>query len=334
MRRWLLLLFPLLLLGGCVGDDDDSTGEEPTPTPVPGDAALVLPEPWPWCPGADSALSSGAATLTVGDGAIWCATFNEARTLAEEAEAKAMVRFVAGSYPLPQVDGEIEAQLPACGATASVDQLASDGPGLIRVTTDLGGSGRYRVELRQPLAGSVGHELVMFLEGPTDELTSEGALAIDGEHVGVATDQQHVFAMQLCEGSCGDFNDGVWLDSCRFDRVPPESHHVQFEGGSVDLDIRIGSSMAATQPAVFVGGSGELDGDPFVQRDYWEILYNPQHHHFSRDFVLFVDDDLGVQVTGLDPWGDPPETEVTIVDWALTPLESRAVQDETYDGGR
>ena len=50
--------------------------------------------------------------------------------------------------------------------------------------------------------------------------------------------------------------------------------------------------------------------------------------------MLFVDDDRGVQLTGLDPWGDPPATEVTIVDRALTPLETRAVSDETYDGAR
>ena len=265
MRRRLLLLTALVAFAGCVGDDDDSA-PDPTPTPAPGDAALDLPSPWAWCPAADTASTSGGATLQVGDGAIYCATFDEARTLAEEADAKAMIRLVAGSYAVPQEDGEIAARLPACGATAADDSLASDGLGVLRTTTDLGGSGRYRLELRQPLAGASEHELVLFLEGPDDELTA-GELAIDGEHFGLATDNEHVLAMQLCEGSCDSFAEGVWLDSCTFARVPPEGHHVEFEGGSVDLQIRIGSALLATQPAVFVGGSGALDGAPFEERD-------------------------------------------------------------------
>jgi hypothetical protein len=82
-----------------------------------------------------------------------------------------------------------------------------------------------------------------------------------------------------------------------------------------------------------VGGKGELDGTPFEQRDYFETLYNPEHHHFSRDFVLLLDgEDRGLAVLYADPFQDDPPVEIALVDRDLTVLETRTVTDESYDG--
>jgi len=46
------------------------------------------------------------------DSAVYCATFNESRTLKEELAAKAQLRIAPGSYPLPDTEGEQPFGLP------------------------------------------------------------------------------------------------------------------------------------------------------------------------------------------------------------------------------
>jgi hypothetical protein len=110
---------------------------------------------------------------------------------------------------------------------------------------------------------------------------------------------------------------------------------VLFDGGDLTLDIRMGVSMAATEPAAFVLATGTLDGQSFEQGDYWKLIYNPTHHHFSRDFAVLFDSPIGnacgLKAAELDPWGDQPPARVHTIACDLTELAERSVSSETFE---
>ena len=170
---------------------------------------------------------------------------------------------------------------------------------------------------------------------PGERAVSEGGFPLDGEHVGLATDAERTNFWQVCEGGCADFNEGLLFDSCRFDAVPADRHRVDFDGGWLELDLRIGADLFLTQPALFVGARGELDGVIFEQRDYRDLLYVPMHHHLSRDFVVLSDDlpVCGLRVENLDPSGSPPAAWLGLVDCDLQTLEEREVILEGWEDG-
>jgi hypothetical protein len=109
---------------------------------------------------------------------------------------------------------------------------------------------------------------------------------------------------------------------------------VDFEGGDLTLELRMGESVAATEPAAFVRASGTLDGQGFEQDDYWKLIYNPSHHHFSRNFAVLFDAPIGsacgLKVVGVDPWGDPPPAQVHTIDCELGAIEERALNSESF----
>ena len=99
--------------------------------------------------------------------------------------------------------------------------------------------------------------------------------------------------------------------------------------------------MASTEPAAFVRAEGNLDGTDFLQTDYYKLIYNPEHHHFSRDFAVLFDAPIGevcgLKVLHLDPWGGEPPTEVHTIECDLGSLGTREVLSETFekdDGGK
>ena len=93
--------------------------------------------------------------------------------------------------------------------------------------------------------------------------------------------------------------------------------------------------MAATEPAAFVRASGSLDGQSFEQADYWKLIYNPSHHHFSRDFAVLFDAPIGsacgLKATEVDPWGDAPPAQVHTIDCELGEIDERLLSSESYE---
>ena len=90
---------------------------------------------------------------------------------------------------------------------------------------------------------------------------------------------------------------------------------VTLESGSVELAVSIyrGGIGAGTEPAVFSRASGSFRGVSFDQRDYFKLVYSPQHHHFGRHYVataLF-------EVAGLFD----PQALVELVGTAVIPEE-------------
>ena len=246
-----------------------------------------------------------------------------------------MIRFVQGSYPIPSTEAVSQGAFPICVETdAGLAGPTTSGPGELSTVPDLGGSGRYRLLLDQPLEDSGGGawQLTLWMQGPAADLVDARSIAVTGEHVGLATDAQRAVIVQLCEFACLDFADGRQFDSCTFTGVTTQRHRVEFEGGWIELDLRIGQALLATQPGLFIGARGELDGEAFEQRDFRKLIYNPIHHHFSRDFVVLLDDGpvAGLEVVAVDPTSEPPPTQVFTVHDDLARLEERAVTGETF----
>ncbi len=330
--RSLPLVACLALLIACPSTDDDDSALPPDDDDD-GAPGLDLPDPWDWCPSEGS--GSGDALLEVGAGALYCSAFHETRTLSEERDSKAMLRLVEGGWAIPDVDGVSAVTLPICAETEQgVAGPVTSGPGELDTATDLGGSGRYRLLLRQPLQDPDGGswEVQAWLQGPTPDLVDAGAIDLTGDHLGLATDPERTLLLQLCEDHCLDFADGRLFDSCTFAGVTTQRHRVEFDGGWIELDLRIGQALLATQPGLFVGARGELDGQPFEQRDFWRLIYNPIHHHFSRDFAVLLDTGpaAGIEVIEADPISEAPPTQVFVIDDDLARLEERAVTGETF----
>jgi hypothetical protein len=123
-------------------------------------------------------------------------------------------------------------------------------------------------------------------------------------------------SLSWCEDDLGDEewcrrDRGVSFAVCNPTSYSLQTHTLELAGGSIVLKVRMGDSMASTEPAAFISGSGVLDDKQFSQEDYWKPIYRPEHHHFSRDFAVLFDEPIsgacGVRMLKLDPWGDSGE---------------------------
>lgn len=300
------------------------------------DGAVVDGGLWQGCPGEDAYVGGDwDVEAQVTQTGVYCATFNESRTMAEEYEAKAMVRFAPGTYRLNSKDGTHPFALPVCVRfrdAASSPVMAGAGS-LTTTSSTYSGTRHASMRWTQPLRTPGGEDWE--LQGSISTPVPNGTVVIplDGAHV--FADEFYV-NFTLCKGACQQYTDWRRLDSCVFDNVGLQRHQVEFMGGNVQLDIRIGQSMASTEPGLFVGGQGELDGISFTQLDYWSLIYVPEHHHFARHFLVLFDDPpsshaCGVMADGLTPWPDEMEQPVvSVVDCFLQPTETRAVLSHVY----
>jgi hypothetical protein len=254
--------------GSEVGGAAGSTGAE---AGAGGDAR------WADCPTADEFEdeASWPDTLQVTEGAVFCATFDENRTLKEELAKKALLRITPGSYRLPASEHEGLA-LPVCIA------FGQEGGGVPAVP-------RSTSHQANPFDGNVSHRYDFVSEQPDParrvsvhlHLTlPEGqapGFLLDGDHPDLfgSTEPQNTFA--LCESldeSC--FPDRAF-DSCNHESSRLNRHEVVLDGGNVTLDVRIGDSYASTEPGAFVAARGTFRGVAFEQEDYFKLVYRPSH---------------------------------------------------------
>jgi hypothetical protein len=86
---------------------------------------------------------------------------------------------------------------------------------------------------------------------------------------------------------------------------------VTLENGSIELSVTIyrAGIGAGTEPAVFNRASGSFRGVAFDQRDYFKLVYSPEHHHFTRNYAVFFDAPIagacGLEIVNLP---GPPST--------------------------
>ena len=125
-----------------------------------------------------------------------------------------------------------------------------------------------------------------------------------------------------------------FFESCDPVNFKNEVHELTFDGGNVDLFLEKGDSAESTEPAAFVRAAGTLDNIAFDQNNYFKLIYNPEHHHFSRDFAVLFDTPLGescgLKFVNLDPWNEEPESEAYRIDCSLNNLSRLTILSEKW----
>lgn len=321
--RWLLAVVGCA--AGTVEPDVPDVPDVPEPTPVVED-----PEPVGLlrdCEG-PSASGEGPWSLVATNDALYCGQFREEGTLDEERDVKAWVRVVAGTHAFAEAVGEI-----SLGVCAEVGEartpLTVAGPAVVEGRSFTADTVWRLITVEQPLHDDDGAPWVLRIEarGPM----STAPLYLDGTYRPFDSDE--VLTLQLCEGSC-DAGTIRRLDSCHFDNAGLERHRVVAGDLSMSLDIRIGWELVATQPGGLMVAEGTLGDSSFEVDDYWSLLYNPAHHHTSRDARVLLDPPIGdvhaIEVRHLDPLGEDPPTTITL--WGADgELETRTPSTDEHE---
>lgn len=358
MRPYTALLL-IVGLAGCPAKDDKTptdtdltdgtdttdpvTDEEPTDTDEP-----LPPEFWEWCPARLREAGDGAAEdifvgamLRVTEDALWCAMSSESQTLEQAAEKRVQLRLMPGAYELPFIDN-VESQafdLPTCA------RVWGDGP---HPTADGEGTLTYS---RQVSFGydSATWNATLPLSADGDAWTLSMYIAAEAEgslpqtlFVDVdAEDRSDDFGVpraifELVEGS--DPTNWEALRSmapCAFEGDNLQTTQITFENGHIDLDLRIGESMASTEPAMFTAARGSYAGVDFEITDYFSLVYRPDHHHFGRHFAVWFaepqGDVCGLRIEDVDPFYAPgagTPARVREMGCDMTPLAELSVNTQ------
>ncbi len=312
--------------GGAAGASSGAGGEDSGSAGAGGDGG---DERFTNCPSADDYAgdSSWPHTLEVTDEAIYCATFNETRTLKEELAAKALLRVTPGSYRLPDAD-TAGLGLPLCVAFGQEGMAVAAAPGAMTYQ-----AGTY--------ADIVTHRYRFVEHLPDPERRIEASLSVGllaGQMPGMLVDGSAPDAFDesapsatftLCQGASEDCVVDRLFGSCTHENATLHLHEVELDTGNVLLELRIGSSFAGTEPGAFVRASGSFRGTAFDQQDYFKLVYHPTHHHFERYFAVLFDEPIGgvcgVEIGGLEPFDDYAEDDAYAVDCELNRLQPLSV---------
>ncbi|HEU5075906.1 MAG TPA: hypothetical protein VFU02_17050, partial [Polyangiaceae bacterium] len=227
---------------------------------------------WAACPTADEFedQASWPDTLEVTEGAVFCATFDENRTLKEEFAKKALLRIAPGSYRLPAAE-QAGLALPVCIA------LGAEGVGVAAVP-------RSTSHQANPFDGNVSHRYDFASEQPDPARRVNVSLyltlpegqapgfVLDGDHPALFGPTEPHNTFTLCESldeSC--FPDRSF-DSCTHASSTLNRHQIGLDSGDITLDVRIGDSYASTEPGAFVAARGTFRGVAFEQENYFKLV--------------------------------------------------------------
>lgn len=280
--------------------------------------------PRPWCDLPEPTQGRGEPALRVADGYVTCVMFDRLLDWDGLADAKARLWLAAGDVHLVDPDADTTTSvLPACVE----DEPGTPGAAAVgAATATWADADDLRVlTVLQPL--SSGDTLRVAARWAADD----GPFVLDGVHVPI--EQPVALTVELCAGACGA---GAVrrFDSCTFEDQPTQRHTVTVDGGAIEVDLRIATSLFATQPGALVRVGGTLDGAAFEQIDYDALLYRPEHHHISRDLraalVPPIGDAAWLEITGLDPLGTAPPTVARLLDAGGAPLRPLDVTDEAF----
>lgn len=284
---------------------------------------------WTACPTAEEFedQASWPDTLEVTEGAVFCATFDENRTLKEELAKKALLRVTPGSYRLPAAQQE-GLSLPICIA------FGANGAGVPATP-------RSTSHQANPFDGKVSHRYGFVSEQPdparrvsTDLYLTlpEGqapGFVLDGDHPDLFGPTEPHNGFILCESLDESCFPERSFDSCTHASSRLNRHQLALEGGDLTLDVRIGDSFASTEPGAFVAARGTFRGVAFEQKNYFKLIYRPTHHHFERDFAVLFDEPidgacgLKIEAFPADPQGPAPAA--ASIDCALDTIDALTV---------
>jgi hypothetical protein len=319
--------------GSDVGGSDTGGSDAGGSDAGGGEAGAGSDARWVACPTAGELddQASWPDTLEVTEGAVFCSTFDENRTLKEELAKKALLRITPGSYRLPAAEQEGFA-LPVCIA------FGESGVGVPAVP-------RSTSHQASPFDGNVSHRYEFVSEQPDPArrvsinlyLTlPEGqapGFVLDGDHPALFGPTEPHNSFWLCESldeSC--FPDRAF-DSCTHASSRLNRHEIGLDGGDITLDVRIGDSFASTEPGAFVAARGTFRGVAFEQKSYFKLVYRPAHHHFERDFAVLFDEPIdgacGLKIETFSADPDGPAPTAASIDCALDTIDTLTVETFT-----
>lgn len=316
------------------GGEHDA-GQEPPPSDsgVPDggmpddDAGEPNEDPFAACPTADSVTSDPEwpLTLEVTEDAVYCATFNETRTLQEELAAKMQLRLTPGTYRLPASE-QADVALPACLWPGAGDAVPASAGETRYSVFDFDGSSSHSLSAQATFAPAGEQLLRLRFDRTTSDQELPGFI-MDGLESGLDFDAYH--SLELCDVPGVDcFPDRIF-ESCAYESGLLNLHEVSLESGQVAFELRLGDSFAGTEPGAYVRASGVFDGYEFDQTDYFKLVYHPTHHHFERTFAVLFDEPVGevcgLEVTALEPFGDDVPDQAFTVDCELNRIDELTV---------
>lgn len=330
----------ILLLLACPGPTD--TGDKPADTDtgvLDTDTGGTGDPPWPHCPDASAYVgdTSWAGVVQVTGEALYCSTSNEGRTLEQELEAKTLFRVIEGAYAVPTEEGEVEIAFPVCTLRADeASQPKMDGAGTTYASPSDFGSTRYTyLDGTQPMVAddgtswSLDHTIVMV--GPAGE--TPDPLVLDGGEGDASTGADAVFTAYRAGDSVED-DAAVVFDSCLGTAWDENLHTVTFDGGDVALDLYISDETIVTGSAQLVHASGTLDGTAFEVDNFFQLIYRPDHHHYTRHFAVLFDtpigDACGLRIEEVDAQQGTTTAVVSTAACDLSVIETRATTAEDW----
>lgn len=285
---------------------------------------------WAACPAADDYAGNDtwANTLEVTEGGIYCATFNESRTLKEELANKALLRIAPGTYRLPP-GPTADLGLPACIAYGEAGSGVGITPGSVAYTaTPIADEVSHRYGF-DAMASNPERKLSLSL----DQMTGSEApfdFRLDGRANAFDEFDSDSFSFVLCQGSEEPCYPAVVFDSCTHESSTLNRHELTLDAGTLVLDLRIGMSVASTEPGAFVRAAGTFRGQSFEQTNYFKLIYNPEHHHFERHFAVLFDEPIdgacGIEISGFSAFDETLPVAYT-VDCSLDRLDPLTVTD-------
>ena len=282
---------------------------------------------------------SWTGSLEVNVNGVYCGVWSEDRTLDQELALKAMLKLVPGTYPLPVADGDYDMGLAACtllGVDTPGPQTAGAGSTSVSVSA-WAGTAYTTLYGEQPLdldgaAWWMGH--ILLLVG--DEGAAPPALLVDGTVSSDETGSGLEFTMAP-EGTESYSVETMKFGACQNPRWTEDVHHIEFEGGDIDMVLNLGDNVSQTATGAFVSATGTLDGEAFTQTEYFKLIYRPGHHHFSRNFgVLFdapIGDVCGLRFEDVDPYAETPTARISTTDCELNITGTRTSLAESAEIG-
>ena len=293
---------------------------------------------WSHCPDGESYAgdSTWSARAEVTAEAVYCGTFDEGRTLEQELAAKAQLRIVEGSYPLPTTPGQVQLTLPLCTRRApDVGRQGMSGGGQTTVSSStVSGTSYVVLQGSQPMSDGTHWSLAHLLRLAGDEGNPPEPLLLDGS--GFDAESGAGAELWLLPEGCntGDPSTAFFAPCLDVQRWERQEHQVSFDGGEITLELWIGSSPEGTEPGAFTAARGMLDGAEFAIDNYFQLIYRPEHHHFRRHFAVIFDRPLGdvcaLRIEEVEPWEETPTARVSTGDCQLATLGTRTVTAETW----
>jgi hypothetical protein len=267
---------------------EDRTADGPAPASDAKQSVPVLPDAgapdlgslFAGCPGPEAYAGNPAwrDELVIAPAFQVCADWRESdgtldRTstvnrLKDTLARKVVATIAPGRYKLPDAPGQAPFGLPICLVHPDQKPLAT---GTGTIARRMAGAVRiFDISVPIPAMGLVRGSLVR-----------EGSGPLSGEDLR---------GLQRCPDAACAFLSGTFLGPCTFEG-PPTTDTVTLENGMVELTVVFGRTGigAGTEPGFFARARGSYQKVAFDQRDYFKLIYSPEHHHFTRHYAVLFD---------------------------------------------